>query len=640
MGNGAGTAAAMEGIHSSAARLEALFLEDNWLESGTGADGAPGGGAVVDVLQRRYEIRLERLAVTKQLEARISAVKARDAAEAIELQHAMTPPEAPIHERTYAEMSAVEEIAGVLTISSAAAGALITQSRQLTALPPAMDALTAGTISWQHAKIIADETDNLSPAGAATLVEHVLNPNPARGAAAGELVPSRFRARVRNWRERHHPESLEKRHAKCAADRRMEYTPDRDGMAWISLYIPAHQGSAIWNRTTAIARGLQGPNEPRTITQLRPDIAATLLLRAGPTLTTRDSTNAPSTAQSNPRQGTTDEGSGSAVATDDGDQGTIGLASLASAGVNDTPAGTAAATGTAADESTADHEAPGAAEDESNGGDGYVDLGNVPVPKADVLVTVPVLALFDITDEPATLDGYGPIPASMARELVANGASSFYRVLVDPRDGAPLEIGRTSYRLTKPMKKALQLRDGKCTFPGCNNPSLDNETDHLQAWKDGGNTGISNLAQLCPKHHHLKHNTGWTPTPATATEPPGWTSPTGRHYKAEQPDHEPPHWPPGLLTPATDTAEQLTHATDTTGSLPAQDPPATQSTRSMDFPDFNPPFAEPVDDNLEDPHDFSPDDPIWDDFYAHPPTLPKDPLKEWQRKREWDMVNS
>ncbi|CCQ44158.1 hypothetical protein ARTSIC4J27_81 [Pseudarthrobacter siccitolerans] len=43
----------------------------------------------------------------------------------------------------------------------------------------------------------------------------------------------------------------------------------------------------------------------------------------------------------------------------------------------------------------------------------------------------------------------------------------------------------------------------------------------------------------------------------------------------------------------------------------------------MDFPDFNPPFAEPVDDNLEDPHDFSPDDPIWDDFYAHPRNCPK-----------------
>ncbi|WP_142057127.1 HNH endonuclease signature motif containing protein [Pseudarthrobacter sp. B4EP4b] len=549
MGNGAGTAATMEGIYASVARLDALFLEDQRLEAdaGAGADGAACGGAVVDVLQRRYEIRLERLAVTKQLEAQIAAVKARDAAEAIEIQHAMIPPEAPVHERTYAEMSAVEEIAGVLTISSPAAGALITQSRQLTALPPAMDALRAGAISWTHAKIIADETDSLDPTGAAALVKHVLNPNPARGAATGELVPSRFRTRVRNWRERHHPESLDKRHTKCAADRRMEYTPDRDGMAWVSLYVPADQGSAIWNRTTAIARGLQGPNEPRTITQLRPDIAANLLLRAGPTLTHTNTpnTNGTSTAQNTTgegNEGQSNPGEGNPVTTEAGDQDTIGLASLTPADINDT--------------------ATGAEEDEANGGNGYADLGNVPVPKADVLVTVPVLALFDITDEPANLDGYGPIPASMARKLLANGATSFYRVLVDPRDGAPLEIGRTSYRLTKAMKKALQLRDGKCTFPGCNNPSFDNDTDHLQAWQHGGHTGISNLAQLCPKHHRLKHNSGWEPAPATGTEPPGWTSPTGRHYKTEQPDHEPPQWPPGILPRAPGTAGQLPGATE------------------------------------------------------------------------------
>ncbi|MCU1566865.1 MAG: hypothetical protein JWQ56_1802, partial [Pseudarthrobacter sp.] len=170
------------------------------------------------------------------------------------------------------------------------------------------------------------------------------------------------------------------------------------------------------------------------------------------------------------------------------------------------------------------------------------------------------------------------------------------------------------------------LRDGKCTFPGCNNPSLDNETDHLQAWQHGGNTGISNLAQLCPKHHHLKHNTDWTPTPATTTEPPGWTSPTGRHYKAEQPDWEPPHWPPGLLTRATDAAGLLTPATDTRG------------TETPGFLDIHPPRDEPVDDNLENPYDFSPDDPIWDDFYAHPPKLPQDPLEAWER--EWDIAKS
>ncbi|MDQ0689301.1 hypothetical protein QF047_000261 [Arthrobacter sp. W4I7] len=539
MGNGAGRVAVMEGIHASVAGLDALFVEDARLSAGgPGPANTDGVDVVTDVLQRQYEIRLERMAVTKQLEAQIAAVKALDAAEAIEIQHAMTPPEAPAHERTYAEMSAIEEIAGVLTISSPAAGALVTQSRQVCSLPPVMDALSSGTISWQHAKIIGDETDGLGPAGAAALAAHFLDPtapNPARGAAAGDLVPGRFRAKVRGWRERHHPESLEKRHAKCAADRRMEYTPDRDGMAWLSLYLPADTASAIWNRSTALARGLQGPEEPRSMTQLRPDIAARLLLAAGPALSPAPE----STAEE--------------FNTEENTDAPIGVASVS---VNDRPAadtGTGAtddgtSTGSTGQETTNTDAADlASAGHEETGRSGYTDLASVPVPNAQVLVTVPVFALLGLTDEPATLDGYGPIPASMARKLVTDGASSFYRVLVDPRDGAPLEIGRTSYRLTKAMKKALQLRDGKCTFPGCNNHSLDNDTDHLTAWHHGGTTGISNLAQLCPKHHSLKHNSHWEPTPATRNEPPGWTSPTGRHYKPEQPDPEPPQWPPGLL---------------------------------------------------------------------------------------------
>ena len=96
------------------------------------------------------------------------------------------------------------------------------------------------------------------------------------------------------------------------------------------------------------------------------------------------------------------------------------------------------------------------------------------------------------------------------------------------------------------------MRDGKCVFPGCSNSTLDNDTDHLTAWQHGGTTGVSNLAQLCPRHHRLKHNSGWTPTAATKDEPPGWTSPTGRHYQAEQPDRQPPKWPAGMALPGAD----------------------------------------------------------------------------------------
>ncbi|WP_369693207.1 hypothetical protein [Arthrobacter sp. DNA4] len=58
----------MEGIHASVAALGALEKEDAFLASGAHV----GAG---DVLQRRYEIRLERLEAASRLEAQLAAVK-------------------------------------------------------------------------------------------------------------------------------------------------------------------------------------------------------------------------------------------------------------------------------------------------------------------------------------------------------------------------------------------------------------------------------------------------------------------------------------------------------------------------------------------------------------------------------------
>ncbi|MEV7634528.1 HNH endonuclease signature motif containing protein, partial [Microbacterium sp. NPDC089318] len=101
-------------------------------------------------------------------------------------------------------------------------------------------------------------------------------------------------------------------------------------------------------------------------------------------------------------------------------------------------------------------------------------------------------------------------------------------------------------------------------FPGCSNHSLDNDADHLLAWANGGTTGISNLGQPCPKHHRLRHTTAWKPTPATKTTPPGWTSPTGRHYQSEHQNWEPPHRPPPHHTHAPWSSPAKTGATDIT----------------------------------------------------------------------------
>ncbi|WP_251044755.1 HNH endonuclease signature motif containing protein [Arthrobacter sp. ISL-5] len=418
------------------------------------ADGtlAPVGA---DPLQDEADACLDGMAAVARVEAGMAALKVHFADGYANAAAAMAAPAVSPQERTAQVMAVTAEVACVLTVSERSAAALLAESATLTTgLPLTLAALRAGSISWQHARVMCDETSGLDPSAAAALEAHFLDPEApfaARGCPAGQLVPGRFRAKARSWRERHHPVSIEARHRKGVEDRRLEFVPDRDGMAWLSAYVTADVASAVWSRATEAARALQGPAESRTLPQLRADVAADWLL--------------------------------------------VGVAE------------------------------------------------GTPSPKAQVLVTVPVLSLLGAVTEPATLDGYGPVPPSMARRLVADGAGSFLRVLTDPRSGAPLEIGRTSYRVPKTMRQWLRLRDGRCPFPGCSNHSLDNEADHLLAWSEGGGTGITNLGQPCPRHHRLRHATAWRPVDATRDQPPGWISPAGRSYPSEQQDWEPPYWP-------------------------------------------------------------------------------------------------
>lgn len=177
----------------------------------------------------------------------------------------LAPPASSPRESTAHELALVAELACVLTVSERTARTLLAESQALTTdLPLTLAALESGSISWQHARIIVDETDGLGPAGAAAMEAHFLDPDAPTppGLPRRELVPSRFRAKARTWRERHHPVSIEERHTTRAAERRVEYLPDRDGMAWLSAHLPASTAAGIWERTTAAARALQGPTRP------------------------------------------------------------------------------------------------------------------------------------------------------------------------------------------------------------------------------------------------------------------------------------------------------------------------------------------------------------------------------------------
>ena len=147
----------------------------------------------------------------------IAALKVYAAADFAATARAIAGPAVSPEDHTAQDMSIVAEVACALTVSERTGSGLLGEAHRLTtALPLTLAALQAGTISWQHARIMVDETTNLDPAAAAALEAHFLDPeapNPARG-PAGEMMPARFRAKARTWRERHHPVSIEQRHTK------------------------------------------------------------------------------------------------------------------------------------------------------------------------------------------------------------------------------------------------------------------------------------------------------------------------------------------------------------------------------------------------------------------------------------------
>ena len=127
--------------------------------------------------------------------------------------------------------------------------------------------------------------------------------------------------------------------------------------------------------------------------------------------------------------------------------------------------------------------------------------------RPNISVTIDLATLLGLADDPGELAGYGPIPASAARALAADG--EWRRLVTDPTSGALLDYGRRTYTPPAALVDFLLARDGTCRFPGCPRPAELCDLDHGVAWDDGGGTDRDNLGPLCRRHHRLKTHTGW-----------------------------------------------------------------------------------------------------------------------------------
>jgi len=121
-----------------------------------------------------------------------------------------------------------------------------------------------------------------------------------------------------------------------------------------------------------------------------------------------------------------------------------------------------------------------------------------------VMVMVPALSLLGKSDEPAILEGYGPIDIETAKQL-AGEAPRWTRLLTDPENGSIIAMSSKKYRPPADLVAAVRMRDGTCRHPGCNRSARDCEIDHSVAWQHGGSTTLTNLECVCKKDHRGKH---------------------------------------------------------------------------------------------------------------------------------------
>jgi Domain of unknown function (DUF222)/HNH endonuclease len=144
-----------------------------------------------------------------------------------------------------------------------------------------------------------------------------------------------------------------------------------------------------------------------------------------------------------------------------------------------------------------------------------------------VNVTIDLPTLLGLAENPGQLAGYGAIPASVARELAADG--KWKRFITDPQTGNLLDYGRQSYEPPQALIDFLIARDRTCRFPGCRRSAALSDIDHAQSWETGGRTSPDNLGALCRRHHRLKTHDGWT-VESREDGSCTWTSPLGKIY--------------------------------------------------------------------------------------------------------------
>lgn len=428
------------------------------------------------------------------------------------------------------------EAGAVLNIPHMSAMQLVDESDRLcTAHAATLAALSHGHISHRHARAMLDQLQGIPGAQSPGFEAELLSA--ARGRTCAQFMRTARRLREHRW-----PETMATRHRSALDRRGVSFDPVADGMGELTARIAAEKGQAIFTALTLAAQGERKAGDPRTLDQLRADIFTSLMLNSdrGPVGfadSPPESASAPSSAVGPELPATSLPAAGSLSGPEprSGTECNSGSRSGFRFETEPKP-GPGPARG------TEPRCAPESKRDDSAG------------IKAEIMVLISADTLFGLDDNPAELNGAGPITAEAGRRL-ARQALHWTGLVQDSSTGEILAVGRRR-KVPAGLKRWLQARDGTCRFPGCGVAPARAEVDHTIPWARGGLTEHGNLANLCPKHHRYKTLGFWR----ARQETPGllkWISPLGRIYRTVPQLHYGPEISGGLSTE---------------GSLPTADP--------------------------------------------------------------------
>ncbi|MFE7419613.1 HNH endonuclease [Rhodococcus sp. NPDC057529] len=168
---------------------------------------------------------------------------------------------------------------------------------------------------------------------------------------------------------------------------------------------------------------------------------------------------------------------------------------------------------------------------------------------ASVADGVPVAVNLVISDETllagegeaAQLQGFGPVPAGIARKLVADAldgdtAVTLRNVYSCPVSGSLTAMQSPSRTFPKSLRKLIDLRDRTCRTPWCDAPIRHH--DHILSRRNEVATTAQNGAGLCAACNYAKEGDGWSARPVRRPDRRhvlDLRTPTGHHYRSVAP---------------------------------------------------------------------------------------------------------